>query len=35
MGSALTVWLAQCMHQRYPAAVTAFASQSTGIKVRA
>jgi hypothetical protein len=34
MGSALTVWLAQCYHARYPQATTAFASQSTGLKVK-
>lgn len=34
MGSAYTVWVAQCVHQRMPAAVTAFASQSTGLKVK-
>jgi hypothetical protein len=33
MGSALTVWLAQCMHERSPEKVTAFGSQSTGLKV--
>ena len=26
MGSAMTVWIAQCMHKRTPAAVSAFAS---------
>jgi hypothetical protein len=34
MGSAYTVWVAQCVHQQMPAAVTAFASQSTGLKVK-
>ena len=34
MGSAYTVWLAQCVHEREPASVTAFASQSTGLKVK-
>ena len=34
MGSAMTVWIAQCMHKRTPAAVSAFASQSTGLKVK-
>jgi len=32
MGSALTVWLAQCYHQKYPTDTTAFGSQSTGLK---
>eukprot|EP01052_Picozoa_sp_SAG31_P048224 SAG31_NODE_9996_length_1199_cov_1.251818_1_plen_219_part_10 len=34
MGSAYTVWVAQCVHQKMPSAVTAFASQSTGLKVK-
>ena len=34
MGSAMTVWIAQCMHQAHPHAVTAFASQSTGLKTK-
>eukprot|EP01063_Lacrimia_lanifica_P041420 TRINITY_DN9662_c0_g1_i1.p1 TRINITY_DN9662_c0_g1~~TRINITY_DN9662_c0_g1_i1.p1 ORF type:complete len:422 (+),score=56.97 TRINITY_DN9662_c0_g1_i1:37-1302(+) len=34
MGSALTVWLAQCLHQADPQQVTAFGSQSTGVKVK-
>ena len=35
MGSALTVWAAQCFHKQQPAHVTAFASQSTGLKAEA
>jgi len=34
MGSALTVWAAQCFHKLTPAHVTAFASQSTGLKIK-
>lgn len=34
MGSAYTVWLAQCYHELRPTAVTAFATQSTGLKVK-
>ena len=32
MGSAMTVWIAQCLHKRESTSVTAFASQSTGLK---
>ena len=34
MGSAMAVWIAQCMHQLHPHSVTAFASQSTGLKTK-
>ena len=34
MGSAYTIWVAQCYHAKYPAATSAFASQSTGLKVK-
>ena len=34
MGSALTVWAAQCFHKSTPSAVTAFGTQSTGLKVK-
>jgi len=34
MGSAMTGWVAQCMHRSTPAAVTAFATQSTGLKIK-
>lgn len=34
MGSALTVWAAQCFHAQMPTAVTAFGTQSTGLKVK-
>ena len=34
MGSALTSWLAQCYHAKYPTASTAFCTQSTGLKVK-
>jgi len=34
MGSAVTIWLAQCYHEKYPAAVSAFGTQSTGLKVK-
>ena len=34
MGSALTVWVAQCFHKSTPSVVTAFGTQSTGLKVK-
>ena len=34
MGSALTGWLSQCYHAKYPSASTAFCTQSTGLKVK-
>jgi len=34
MGSAFTVWMSQCLHEKMPSRVTAFASQSTGLKVK-
>ena len=34
MGSAMTGWVAQCMHQLTPTAISAFATQSTGLKVK-
>ena len=32
MGSAVTIWLAQCLHQQQPGTITAFGTQSTGLK---
>lgn len=32
MGSAYTGWLSQCFHNKQPDAITAFATQSTGLK---
>jgi len=34
MGSALTGWLAQCYHRKLPGSITAFNTQSTGLKVQ-
>jgi len=34
MGGAMTGWISQCFKQRLPSAVTAFATQSTGLKVK-
>ena len=34
MGSAFTVWASQCYHKLQPSAVSAFGTQSTGLKVK-
>ena len=34
MGSAMAMWTAQCLHREMPARVSAFASQSTGLKIK-
>ena len=34
MGSAMAMWIAQCLHREMPVHVSAFASQSTGLKIK-
>merc|ERR1719198_2049774 len=34
MGSAVTIWYAQCLHALAPTVLTAFSTQSTGLKVK-
>lgn len=34
MGSAFSVWISQCFHRESPSKVSAFATQSTGLKVK-
>jgi hypothetical protein len=34
MGSAFTVWQGPCLHSKAPASVSAFATHSTGLKVK-
>jgi hypothetical protein len=34
MGSAMTGWVSQCYHEKYPTHTTAFCTQSTGLKVK-
>ena len=34
MGSAMTLWISQCLHLRNASTITSFATQSTGLKVK-
>ena len=34
MGSAMTLWISQCLHSRNATTITSFATQSTGLKVK-